>query len=51
LYRYTTVYPHEPPKVKCTQKLYHPNLDYDGIVCLTILREVGARYKLNPVDP
>ena len=33
------VYPHEPPKVKCTQKVYHPNLDYDGNVCLNILRE------------
>ena len=32
------VYPHEPPKVKCTQKVYHPNLDYDGNVCLNILR-------------
>jgi len=26
-------------QVKCTQKLYHPNLDYDGNVCLNILRE------------
>mmetsp|Transcript_38017 Transcript_38017/g.94291 ORF Transcript_38017/g.94291 Transcript_38017/m.94291 type:complete len:188 (+) Transcript_38017:213-776(+) len=33
------VYPHEPPKVKCAQKVYHPNLDYDGNVCLNILRE------------
>ena len=33
------VYLHEPPKVKCTQKVYHPNLDYDGNVCLNILRE------------
>ena len=33
------MYPHEPPKVKCTQKVYHPNLDYDGNVCLNILRE------------
>ena len=21
-----TAYPHEPPKVKCTQKIYHPNV-------------------------
>ena len=32
-------YPHEPPKVKCTQKIYHPNLDLEGNVCLNILRE------------
>ncbi|KAI7870848.1 putative ubiquitin-conjugating enzyme E2 [Spinellus fusiger] len=32
-------YPHEPPKVHCTQKIYHPNLDLEGNVCLNILRE------------
>lgn len=32
-------YPHEPPKVKCQQKIYHPNIDLEGNVCLNILRE------------
>jgi len=32
-------YPHEPPKVKCETKVYHPNIDLDGNVCLNILRE------------
>ena len=32
-------YPHEPPKVKCVTKVYHPNIDLDGNVCLNILRE------------
>lgn len=32
-------YPHTPPKVKCAQKIYHPNIDLEGNVCLNILRE------------
>jgi ubiquitin-conjugating enzyme E2 M len=35
----SNAYPHEPPKVKCLPKIYHPNIDYDGNVCLNILRE------------
>ncbi|KAE8244298.1 hypothetical protein A4X13_0g6692 [Tilletia indica] len=32
-------YPHDPPKVKCLPKIYHPNVDLQGNVCLNILRE------------
>uniref|UniRef100_H2ZJI2 NEDD8-conjugating enzyme UBC12 n=1 Tax=Ciona savignyi TaxID=51511 RepID=H2ZJI2_CIOSA len=32
-------YPHEAPKVKCETKVYHPNIDLEGNVCLNILRE------------
>lgn len=32
-------YPHEPPKLKCETKIYHPNIDHEGNVCLNILRE------------
>ena len=32
-------YPHEPPKVKCETRVYHPNIDLEGNVCLNILRE------------
>ncbi|KAJ3318113.1 NEDD8-conjugating protein ubc12 [Gonapodya sp. JEL0774] len=32
-------YPHDAPKVKCVQKIYHPNIDLEGNVCLNILRE------------
>ena len=31
-------FPHDPPKVKCNQKIYHPNIDPQGNVCLNILR-------------
>jgi len=32
-------FPHQAPKVKCTQRIYHPNIDLEGNVCLNILRE------------
>jgi len=32
-------FPHDPPKVKCIKKIYHPNIDLEGNVCLNILRE------------
>lgn len=32
-------FPHEAPKVLCKEKIYHPNIDLQGKVCLNILRE------------
>ena len=32
-------YPIEPPKCKCLTKIYHPNIDLEGNVCLNILRK------------
>ncbi|KAL0249640.1 hypothetical protein GEMRC1_004869 [Eukaryota sp. GEM-RC1] len=32
-------YPHKPPEVRCLQKIYHPNIDLEGHVCLNILRD------------
>ena len=31
-------YPHDPPKATCLTKIYHPNIDREGAVCLNILR-------------
>ncbi|CAK0786465.1 putative NEDD8-conjugating enzyme Ubc12-like [Coccomyxa viridis] len=35
----STAYPHDAPKVKCKTKVFHPNIDLDGNICLNILRE------------
>lgn len=32
-------YPYEPPKVHCETLVYHPNIDWEGHVCLNILRD------------
>lgn len=32
-------YPHDPPKVHCNTKIFHPNINLEGGVCLNILRE------------
>jgi ubiquitin-conjugating enzyme E2 M len=32
-------YPFNPPKVICNTKVYHPNIDLKGNVCLNILRD------------
>ncbi|TVY83783.1 NEDD8-conjugating enzyme UBC12 [Lachnellula suecica] len=32
-------FPHQAPKVLCKEKIYHPNIDLSGNVCLNILRE------------
>lgn len=34
-------YPFHPPKLKCETKVYHPNFDNEGNVCMDILRKEG----------
>eukprot|EP01070_Trichotokara_eunicae_P009636 Trichotokara_eunicae@DN6138_c0_g2_i1.p1 len=44
-YKYTfsfsvpETYPYDPPKVKCSTPVFHPNIDFDGNICLNVLRE------------
>ena len=59
-------YPHDAPKVTCNTRIYHPNIDLQGAVCLNILREdwkpvldinaviyglIYLFYEPNPDDP
>lgn len=32
-------YPIDPPKLKCLNRIYHPNISYSGSVCLPLVRE------------
>jgi len=34
-------YPHRPPKMKFVSDMWHPNIDQNGDVCISILHEPG----------
>lgn len=33
------LYPIDAPKIKCLNRIYHPNISYEGAVCLPLVRE------------
>jgi len=39
-------YPFNPPKVRLQEKIYHPNIDYEGAVCVSSLRPWKPVYGL-----
>jgi len=39
-------YPIKEPKVRCVDKIYHPNIDLEGAICVNILRPWKPVYTL-----
>jgi len=44
-----SMYPFDGPKVLCIDKIYHPNIDLEGKVCVSILRPWKPTYSIQDV--
>jgi len=42
-------YPFKEPKVNCVDKIYHPNINYEGAVCVNVLRPWKSTYTIQLV--
>jgi len=42
-------YPYDGPKVVCVDKLYHPNIDLEGKICVNVLRPWKPTYSVQIV--
>ena len=42
-------YPYNPPKIKCKTKIFHPNIDYDGNVCVELSNGWKCCFSLSSV--
>jgi len=42
-------YPFREPKVTCVDKIYHPNINYEGAVCVNVLRPWKSTYTIQMI--
>jgi len=48
-FKFPPNYPFEAPKVTCQNKIYHPNIDLEGHVCINVLRPWKPTYSTQTI--